>query len=73
MMNIGDKEPEILGKEEREREKDANNPTSEKQRFAILDVSRGLALMGIALANFLSLPCGLSLAATSRPLCLPPQ
>ena len=52
MMNIGDKEPEILGKEEREREKDANNPTSEKQRFAILDVLRGLALMGIALANF---------------------
>ena len=27
-------------------------PTSEKQRFAILDVLRGLALMGIALANF---------------------
>ena len=29
-----------------------NTPTSEKQRFAILDVLRGLALMGIALANF---------------------
>ena len=29
-----------------------SSPTSEKQRFAILDVLRGLALMGIALANF---------------------
>jgi uncharacterized membrane protein YeiB len=28
------------------------NPTSEKQRFAILDVLRGLALMGIALATY---------------------
>lgn len=33
-------------------EKGANNPTSEKQRFAILDVLRGLALMGIALATY---------------------
>lgn len=30
----------------------AQTPTSEKERFAILDVMRGLALMGIALANF---------------------
>ena len=51
-MNIGDNAPEILGKDEEGREKGANNPTSEKQRFAILDVLRGLALMGIALANF---------------------
>ena len=28
------------------------NPTSEKERYAILDIMRGLALMGIVLANF---------------------
>ena len=30
----------------------ANGPTTERERYAILDVLRGLALMGIALANF---------------------
>lgn len=29
-----------------------NGPTTEKERFAILDILRGLALLGIALANF---------------------
>jgi uncharacterized protein len=29
-----------------------NGPTTEKERFAILDILRGMALLGIALANF---------------------
>lgn len=29
-----------------------SGPTTEKERFAILDILRGLALLGIALANF---------------------
>lgn len=29
-----------------------NGPTTEKEQFAILDILRGLALLGIALANF---------------------
>lgn len=29
-----------------------NGPTTEKQRYVVLDALRGLALLGIALANF---------------------
>ncbi len=32
--------------------KETRGPTSERERFAILDVLRGLALAGIVLANF---------------------
>ena len=46
-MNVSEKEANTPTSE-----KLVNSPTSEKQRFAILDVLRGLALMGIALANF---------------------
>ena len=32
--------------------RNVNGPTTERQRHLILDLLRGLALMGIALANF---------------------
>ena len=49
-MNIGDRAPEVLGKDEKGRE--MTGPTTGRQRHVILDALRGLALMGIALANF---------------------